>query len=243
MYSIIIRQQKETDTPAISEVVRNAYISNVCNNWLSTLFSEITFQLIVLVSAFLFICLGVPLLYCLISIPLVLAGLYVIIYGSLLMKAAQLMYEKKPLMCWVAEAYEPLFVMKNPENCWYKLVDENEINPEEIKTEGCQRRIVGTIAVMQHSLKDDWAWLFRLAVDKRYRRKGVGSKLIQNVKSWCQENHYNNIELVLTECQEGARELFNVAGFDVKQLYHKQICTNIVTMQMFQLRCEVRPTF
>ncbi|XP_018578504.1 uncharacterized protein LOC108916689 [Anoplophora glabripennis] len=243
MYYIVIRKQKDTDTPAISEVIRNAYISNVFNSWLNTLFSELTFQLIVLLSALLFICLGVPLFHCLISIPVVVIILYVIIYGSLIMKAAQVMYEKKPLMCWVAEAYEPLLITKNPDNCWYKIVRDDEIDIEELKLSGCQRKVIGTIAVMKHFQREDWCWLFRLGVEKRYRRKGVALKLIQTVQNWCHQNHFNNIELVLTECQDGARELFNVTGFDLKQLYHKKVFTSAVTLQMFQLRCEVRPTF
>ncbi|KAJ8949962.1 hypothetical protein NQ318_002369 [Aromia moschata] len=59
MYYIVIREKRDNDTPAVSEVVRNAYTSNVFNSWLNALFNEITFQLIILLSAFLFICLGV----------------------------------------------------------------------------------------------------------------------------------------------------------------------------------------
>lgn len=50
----------------------------------------------------------------------------------------------------------------------------------------------------------------------RYRRKGVGLKLIQTVQTWSHQNHFNNIELVITECQDGARELFNTAGYSIK---------------------------
>ncbi|KAJ8949963.1 hypothetical protein NQ318_002370 [Aromia moschata] len=99
--------------------------------------------------------------------------------------------------------------MKNPESCWYKIITEDDINSEEINRDGCQRKIIGTISVMRHNQREDWAWQFRLAVDKR---KGIGLKLIQVVQNWCRKNHFNNIELVMSECQEGARELFNDAG-------------------------------
>lgn len=46
----------------------------------------------------------------------------------------------------------------------------------------------------------------------RYRRKGIGLKLVETVKEWCRNNHFNNMELAMSECQEGARELFNDAG-------------------------------
>ncbi|KAG5876060.1 hypothetical protein JTB14_016802 [Gonioctena quinquepunctata] len=111
------------------------------HSWLNALFNEITFQLMILVSALLFICFGVPLVYCLTSIPLVLLGLYVIIYGTVSMKAAQVLYDKKPLACWVAETYEPYFCMKNPESCWYKILTEDEFENEDIKQEGYQRKV------------------------------------------------------------------------------------------------------
>ncbi|KAG5876058.1 hypothetical protein JTB14_016800 [Gonioctena quinquepunctata] len=96
---------------------------------------------------------------------------------------------------------------------------------------------------MRHIQREDWAWLFRLAVDQGYRRKGIGLKLANVVQNWCRNNKFNNIELVISECQEGARELFDDAGFEMKQFYHKKLFTSAVTLQMFQLRCEVRSTF
>nr|CAH7719061.1 unnamed protein product [Callosobruchus chinensis] len=97
MYYIVIREKKDQDTPAVSEVVRNAYLSNVFPSWQNTFFSEVTFQMIIITTAFMFIVVGIPLLYCLVSVPIVLIGTYILIYGTVLMKAAQLLYEKKNL--------------------------------------------------------------------------------------------------------------------------------------------------
>lgn len=41
MFYIVIREQRSNDIPVISEVVRNAYISNVYNSWLNALFNEV----------------------------------------------------------------------------------------------------------------------------------------------------------------------------------------------------------
>lgn len=57
------------------------------------------------------------------------------------MKAAQVMYEKKPLMCWVAEVYKPLLLLENPENLWYKIIKESETDNEELKVDNCQRKV------------------------------------------------------------------------------------------------------
>lgn len=67
--------------------------------------------------------------------------MYIIIHGTLSLKAAQLLYEKKPLKSWVAVAYEPFFHIKQPENCWYKIITEDELNCYEVNGEKFRRRV------------------------------------------------------------------------------------------------------
>lgn len=92
-------------------------------------------------SAVLFICFGVPLSYCILSVPTVLLFLYVIIYGSLSMKAAELLYGKKPLKSWVAVAHEPFFHSKQPEECWYKIITEFELSSQDINQDKFRRKV------------------------------------------------------------------------------------------------------
>lgn len=93
-------------------------------------------------SALLFICFGIPLTYCILSIPMVLVGLYLLIYGNVMLKAAELLYGKKVLKSWVAEAYEPFFHMKQPENCWYKIITEDKLKTQEINQEKFRRKVI-----------------------------------------------------------------------------------------------------
>lgn len=97
-------------------------------------------------SALLFICFGIPLMYCTLSIPIVFIGLYLIIYGTIMLKAAELLYGKKPLRSWVAEAYEPFFHMKQPENCWYKIITEDELKTQEIIQDKFRRKVARTFS-------------------------------------------------------------------------------------------------
>lgn len=85
-----------------------------------------------------FICFGVPLLYCALAAPLTLLLVYVLIYGSLLMKSAEVMYSKRPLNAWVAEAYEPYFFTKDPKSCWYKIVHETDLD---VKTDDFSKKV------------------------------------------------------------------------------------------------------
>lgn len=90
----------------------------------------------IIFSAILFIFFQVKLIFCLCTIPIVLSLMYIAIYTAITMKSAQLMYEKKPLKSWVAEAYEPYFLTKDPKTCWYKIITEREMENLEIKPEG-----------------------------------------------------------------------------------------------------------
>lgn len=160
MYYIVIRESQPNDLPHISELVRRAYISNVRNFFFSALFNEVnntlfiikqingsqflkvTFQAIVLLAAFMFIFMGVPLFYCLFAIPLVLIMTYILIYGAILMKSAELMHGKRALQCWVAEAYEPYFFIESPTNCTYRIIPEDKMGDEGVMEETKFRKLV-----------------------------------------------------------------------------------------------------
>lgn len=40
-FYLVIREMQDTDTPAVSQVVRNAYSSNIYDTWLNALFHEV----------------------------------------------------------------------------------------------------------------------------------------------------------------------------------------------------------
>lgn len=76
-----------------------------------------------------------------------------IIYGTTMLKAAELLYGKKPLKSWVAEAYEPFFHMKQPETCWYKIITEDELKSQEIIQEKFRRKVTTELISNRHTLK------------------------------------------------------------------------------------------
>lgn len=186
-YIVVIRECKHTDAPAANEVIRNAYLSNVTNSWCNALFKEvsgsqcacfvnklhslfifqITFQSIIMLAAFMFIFIGVPFFYCVTAIPLVLLLIYVVIYANFALKAMEVISTKRPLQSWVAEVYQPYFFTRNPQNFSYKIIPEHRLEKECIDTANYQRKIIGTVSVMNHFVSNNSAWLFRLAVDKR----------------------------------------------------------------------------
>lgn len=56
------------------------------------------------------------------------------------------------------------------------------------------------------------AWLFRLAVDRSFRKKGVARSLVAVVQNYCRKNGYMDVQVAVSECQEDARRIFTDCG-------------------------------
>lgn len=56
-------------------------------------------------------------------------------------------------------------------------------------------------------------WLFRLAVDGAYRKRGIGKGLVRTVQNFCRANGYLDMQLAVSECQEDARQMFADCGW------------------------------
>lgn len=101
---------------------------------------QITFQLIVTISAVMFIFVGVPLFYCITAIPLVLLLIFITIYSSLLMKSVELA-NKTPMQCWIAEVLEPRYFMEDPRKLKHLVMTEEELKNEEINLNSYRRKV------------------------------------------------------------------------------------------------------
>lgn len=52
-------------------------------------------------------------------------------------------------------------------------------------------------------------------------------------------SEYETIDLVTTECHDAARELYMKKGFELRQLYHKQIIGTLVQVLMYEFSLKV----
>ncbi|GLH09661.1 hypothetical protein R5R35_013523 [Gryllus longicercus] len=245
---IVIRDYKPGDERNCQEVIRESTMSTVNTAFFSGLTREITFQVIILTSALMFIFLGVPFNICFGSIPVVIALMYVCVWLSHVFKAVQLnvdmgsiprMYMSSEYTgFWVAEVYEKLMDIRNPQSLQFTIINSDE--SQKMDLSAYRKRIVGTIAVTRSHNNEDTAWIRRMGVVKSYQRKGIASALVDEVLRFCRDKCYQYVELVTTECHDAARELFLNKGFELKQMYHKQIVGSIITVQMFELMYKLK---
>lgn len=88
---------------------------------------------------------------------------------------------------WVAEAYEPYFLGKDPSNIKYKIIKESNLDLLLKENRNYCRKIIGTVALTRSKQEEESAWLRRMAVNVRYQRKGVAMALLNEVIDFCTE--------------------------------------------------------
>lgn len=240
---VVIRDYKPGDERGCQEVVQEATMSTVNTAFFSGLTREITFQVIILTSAMMFIFMGVPLHVCLGSIPAVVVLMYICVWSSHAFKAAQLHQDMGSIPrfymssehtgFWVAEVYIKLLENWNPQ--FSEVVFISDVESQKMDFSAYRRRIVGTIAVTKSKNSEETAWMRRMGVMKKYRRKGIASALVDTALQFCFDHQYKYVELVTTECHDAARELYLNKGFELKQMYHKQIVGSLITVLNFEL--------
>jgi len=82
---------------------------------------------------------------------------------------------------------------------------------------------VGTVAITRDRDSAVRAWLRRMAVKNGWKKKGVGSHLVDAVIKFCSQKGFVGIELVTTECHDSAKMLYEKKKFNVMACYHKKL--------------------
>ncbi|XP_030562995.1 uncharacterized protein LOC115764221 [Drosophila novamexicana] len=230
---IVIRNYREDDELKCQELVRDYIMSFSSKSFFAFCFREITLQFIVITWAIFFIFLGVPLLFCVLTIPGCVFFLFTSTYFSFYAKAVELMREK-PAQSLVAECYEPFIFRCAPNEASYQIFMDQAPYDESYKNK-FRRRIVATISVKNHHAVYNAAWIYRFAIAKLYPHKKIMEPMISIVSKNCVNAGYASLECTISEWQESERDFYDDLGFVTRQIYHKQIIGSSVTVMKTQL--------
>ncbi|XP_066582894.1 N-acetyltransferase 8-like isoform X2 [Prorops nasuta] len=211
---IVIRSYKSGDETTCKELLRDGIMSSLNTTFIGLLLKEMTFQIMILFAAILFIFFGIPFTICLSVIPVVIATLYIGTCISFSMKVAEVMKELSNISriytsnafsgFWVAEAFEPYLANVHPKNARFAVMTEQQFRRSNIDVSSKAKNIVGTIGLLKSHRLDKGAWIKRLCVKKEYRRKGVASCLLNVVVQFAMEQGYSCADIVASEYDEGS---------------------------------------
>ena len=95
-------------------------------------------------------------------------------------------------------------------------------------------RVIGYIGM---SAVIDEGYLFNVAVDRQYRKKGVGSALVRELVTFCQKRNYSFLTLEVRESNAPAISLYSRFGFvrvgERKNYYSKPVENALLMTKYF----------
>ncbi|XP_063705005.1 uncharacterized protein LOC134834315 [Culicoides brevitarsis] len=234
---ILIREYRKTDDIAIQDLIKQYIMSYALSCFIQVLFREITLQLVVLMWAILFIFVGIPLHLCFLSIPVVIFLIVFCVYAVHFNKGIE-QANANPKCCFVAEVYEePLAMLNNnTEKVEYNLLF-NETNGYDVTK--LRKKIIGTISVRNHESRDKCGWIYRFAMDRKYPYDKVVEGLTRRAIQHCPSQGWYRLETVATECQDEVRESYAKLGFNIYQVYHRQIVGSSLSVMKTHLGLDV----
>ncbi|KAG5667786.1 hypothetical protein PVAND_015756 [Polypedilum vanderplanki] len=240
---ITVRRYEDKDLRQMQEVIRNSVLSKFSSAFWFCLFREITLQMIVLSTAIFFIFFGVPLLYCVSSVPIVVLLIAICVYCAHYNKAIELSNMHAPI-CFVAELYEPFAMRIDKRELEYIQMTEEQLKQNEGELRKMRgKQIIGTISTRNHQSLHESAWIYRLAVDPSYSFVQTAKPLIIAAMQHAFENGMLSCETTCAECHEDPRELFLKIGFNIRQIYHKSIIGSSLRVMKAQLGIDLRKYF
>ncbi|BFF91773.1 uncharacterized protein DMAD_09988 [Drosophila madeirensis] len=230
---IVIRTYREDDELKCQDLVRDYIMSFYTKSFFALMLREITLQFIVITWAIFFIFLGVPLLFCTLSVPGCIVCLFVSTYFAFYAKAMELM-KVKPSQSLVAECYEPFIFRCSPKEASYDIFMEN-CPYDEAHTRKFRRRIVATISVKNHHAVYNAAWICRFAIAPDYPYQKIMEPMVNLVSKNCANGGYGSLECTISEWQENERDFYDEYGFVTRQIYHKKIIGSSLSVMKTQL--------
>ncbi|XP_034946048.1 uncharacterized protein [Chelonus insularis] len=142
---------------------------------------------------------------------------------------------------WVAEAFEPYWMTQSPKDVRYMIMNEQQFRESHVDVSSKAKKIVGSIGLVKSHRVEKGAWIKRLCVRNSYRRKGIGSTLLNTAVQFAIDQGYSCADLVFSEYTDGCRELCFKKGFELKQMYHKPIIGPVVNVLQYELTYQIKP--
>lgn len=130
---------------------------------------------------------------------------------------------------------------RSPRDVRYSIMTEKQFRESNVDVSSQSKKTVGMIALTKSRRVDKGAWIKRLAVDRQYQKKGIGSCLLSVAVQFAIDQGYGSVDTVASEYTEGGREMCFKKGFELKQMYHKHIIGSLVTVLMYELSYQIKP--
>ncbi|XP_035726816.1 uncharacterized protein LOC118443644 isoform X8 [Vespa mandarinia] len=240
---ILIRTYREEDKPVCKELLKASVMYSLNHTFIGFLLGLNIMRIINLLSLVLIILLiqGELHPYCSIVIFLPLIVLYISLYAKFLYEAKIVANEVSeiPRICtpsnssrfWIAEAYEDLSVNNQEQDQPYIFMTQEKLNECNIDISQYNKKIVGIMSVCKSNWEPTVAWIKRLYVQKKYRRKGIGRQFINRAIHFAEEYRFECVKAIINEFQKVVIHFFNAKNFTLKIIRDQSY---LMTIMMYE---------
>ncbi|KKR25899.1 MAG: hypothetical protein UT57_C0051G0015, partial [Microgenomates group bacterium GW2011_GWC1_39_7] len=97
-----------------------------------------------------------------------------------------------------------------------RLAEKISRNPDSILVAIFNDEIAGSIFIMENGRE---SFLFRLAVRKKHRGKGIGTELLKRAEKLLQEKGYSEVSLLIREEKLNLKNYYTKRGYKQGNLY------------------------
>ncbi|XP_035726809.1 uncharacterized protein LOC118443644 isoform X1 [Vespa mandarinia] len=184
---------------------------------------------------------GIHKIYCIIVIFIPEIILYISLYAKFLYEARIVGNEADEIsrICtpsnssrfWIAEAYEDLSVNNQEQDQPYIFMTQEKLNECNIDISQYNKKIVGIMSVCKSNWEPTVAWIKRLYVQKKYRRKGIGRQFINRAIHFAEEYRFECVKAIINEFQKVVIHFFNAKNFTLKIIRDQSY---LMTIMMYE---------
>ncbi|XP_035726822.1 uncharacterized protein LOC118443644 isoform X13 [Vespa mandarinia] len=245
---ILIRTYKEEDKLFCKELLEDSVMNQLNHTFIGFLIGLNIMRIINVLSVVLMVIListGLHIAYCgvLVFIPEII--LYITLYVKFLYESRIVgnevseiprIYTVSNSCCfWIAEECKDYSLNRSEQDQRYIFMTEEKLNECNIDISQHNKKIVGILAVYKKNLEPTVAWIKRLYVQNKYRRKGIGSQLLNQATHFAEEHRFECVKTISSQFQKVLINFYNTRNFNVKILRGKSFLIS-VTMYEYIFR-------
>ncbi|XP_047348199.1 uncharacterized protein LOC124948520 [Vespa velutina] len=237
---ILIRTYRKEDKPVCKELLKASVMYSLNHTFIGFLLGLNIMRIINLISLVLIILLIQGELHLYYSIVLFLPPivLYISLYAKFFYEARIVANEVSEISriytpsnssrFWIAEVYEDLSVNNQEQDQSYIFMTEKKLNECNIDISQHNKKIVGIMSVCKSNWEPTVAWIKRLYVQKKYRRKGIGRQLVNRAIHFAEEHRFECVKAVINEFQKVVIHFFNAKNFTLKIMRNHSFLISIM---------------
>ncbi|XP_035726821.1 uncharacterized protein LOC118443644 isoform X12 [Vespa mandarinia] len=245
---ILIRTYREEDKPVCKELLKSSVMYPLNHTFIGFLLGTNVMRIINVLSIVLMVVLlqtGFYVVYCIMVIFIPGIILYISLLSKFLYEARIVgnevseisrIYTVSNSCCfWIAEECKDYSLNRSEQDQRYIFMTEEKLNECNIDISQHNKKIVGILAVYKKNLEPTVAWIKRLYVQNKYRRKGIGSQLLNQATHFAEEHRFECVKTISSQFQKVLINFYNTRNFNVKILRGKSFLIS-VTMYEYIFR-------